>query len=61
VERQKKNWPEKNQRLTKWFSVSEASRLVQEPELAELIMDFRKPFSKLLKKDVSHGDAVLIN
>ena len=61
VERQKKNWPEKNQRLAKWFSVSEASRLVQEPELTELIQDFRKPLSKQIKKNVSHGDAILIN
>ena len=40
VARQRKTWPEKSQRSTKWFERVEAARLVQEPELAELIEGF---------------------
>jgi 8-oxo-dGTP pyrophosphatase MutT (NUDIX family) len=40
VLRQRKSWPEKDQRITQWFSPAEAARLVEEPELSELIMSF---------------------
>lgn len=50
VVRQRKNWPEKHQRNTKWFSVSKAARLVDEPELAKLIKDFGKLAAKSSKK-----------
>lgn len=40
VARQRKTWPEKSQRVAKWFGRMEAAQLVQEPELAQLIEDF---------------------
>jgi 8-oxo-dGTP pyrophosphatase MutT (NUDIX family) len=40
VVRQRKTWPEKSQRVAKWFERMEAAQLVQEPELAELIANF---------------------
>ena len=40
VERQRKNWPEKHERTTKWVSVAEAAESVDEPELRELILAF---------------------
>jgi 8-oxo-dGTP pyrophosphatase MutT (NUDIX family) len=40
VARQRKTWPEKSQRTTKWFALPKAAQLVQEPELAELIEGF---------------------
>jgi 8-oxo-dGTP pyrophosphatase MutT (NUDIX family) len=42
VVRQRKSWPEKKQRVTKWFSAPDAAELVQEPELAGLIGEFAK-------------------
>lgn len=42
VVRQRKTWPEKSQRVTKWFPLIEAAQLVHEPELATLIEKFGK-------------------
>ncbi|MCB1383563.1 MAG: NUDIX hydrolase [Notoacmeibacter sp.] len=41
VKDQRKNWPERGERERKWFSPQEAAALVMEPDLAELIADFR--------------------
>jgi 8-oxo-dGTP pyrophosphatase MutT (NUDIX family) len=40
VERQLDDWPEKNQRVTKWFNASEAAELVEEDGLAGIIDRF---------------------
>jgi len=37
VIRQRKNWPEKNQRVTQWVTPAEAAQLVHEEELSELM------------------------
>ena len=42
VERLKKNYPEKSQRLRRWFSVSGAAAKVDEPDLREIILSFGK-------------------
>lgn len=38
VEKQCKKWPEKKQRQAAWFTPEEASKLVKEPGLAELLL-----------------------
>jgi 8-oxo-dGTP pyrophosphatase MutT (NUDIX family) len=43
VERIDKTWPEKGQRLRKWFPTGEAATRVRERDLAELIGDFAIP------------------
>lgn len=40
VLRQRKNWPEKSQRVTQWFPYAAAAALVMEPELRDLIKRF---------------------
>ena len=40
VERQRKSWPEREQRITRWFPVDEAAAAVREPELAKIIRSF---------------------
>jgi predicted NUDIX family NTP pyrophosphohydrolase len=40
VERQRKSWPEMTQRVTRWFTPEQAAKLVDEPELAQLIKTF---------------------
>ena len=37
---QRADWPEKRQRVARWFHSSEAAQLVAEPELASLIKSF---------------------
>jgi len=37
VEKQRKKWPEKKHRQCAWFTPEEASKLVREPGLAELL------------------------
>jgi 8-oxo-dGTP pyrophosphatase MutT (NUDIX family) len=37
VERQKKEWPEKDERRVRWFSLRQAAALVKERELAKLL------------------------
>ena len=36
-------WPEKGQRELRWFSVAEAAKAVDEPELQSIIAAFREP------------------
>jgi 8-oxo-dGTP pyrophosphatase MutT (NUDIX family) len=45
VERQRKHWPEQHERTTRWFAASEASSLVQEPELQALMSAFAAGFT----------------
>jgi 8-oxo-dGTP pyrophosphatase MutT (NUDIX family) len=40
VETQAQNWPERNERTTRWFSQTEATEVVEEPELKALIRKF---------------------
>lgn len=40
VVRQRKNWPERNQRVTQWFPYADAATLVAEPELKALILAY---------------------
>ncbi len=40
VLRQRKNWPEKGQRVTRWFPYAAAAEQVVEEELADLIVAF---------------------
>lgn len=40
VTHQRKNWPERKHRTTRWFSVEDATLAVAEPELKELIAGF---------------------
>ncbi len=41
VLRQREHWPEKHERVTKWFSAVEAMDVVSDPELCELIARIR--------------------
>lgn len=43
VEKQRRNWPEREQRTTSWFAVKDAATLVDEPELRDLILGFAAP------------------
>ena len=36
-------WPEQDERETRWFTLSNAARVIQEPTLAQLIAGFRAP------------------
>jgi 8-oxo-dGTP pyrophosphatase MutT (NUDIX family) len=40
VEKQRKSWPEKEQRTTRWFALSEAADAVAEPDLKAVILAF---------------------
>jgi 8-oxo-dGTP pyrophosphatase MutT (NUDIX family) len=40
VERQRKKWPEKGQRVTFWFPYALAAQQVDEPELRQIILAF---------------------
>jgi 8-oxo-dGTP pyrophosphatase MutT (NUDIX family) len=42
VEQQKKEWPEKDERRVRWFSLRQAAALVKERELAKLLRDIPK-------------------
>ena len=42
-QRQAEEWPEQDERETRWFTLSEASEAVDEPELKTLIRNFRVP------------------
>ncbi|MDE2579138.1 MAG: NUDIX hydrolase [Hyphomicrobiales bacterium] len=45
--KQRKNWLERDQRATQWFTPEEAAELVHEPELRALILQFsRRPSLK---------------
>ena len=40
VEKQRRNWPERDQRTTSWFAREDAATLVDEPDLRDLILAF---------------------
>lgn len=40
VEKQRRNWPEREQRATSWFAAKDAAALVDEPELRDLLLNF---------------------
>jgi 8-oxo-dGTP pyrophosphatase MutT (NUDIX family) len=42
VERQRKKWPEKGQRVTYWFPFTTAAAQVDEPQLRDIILAFGK-------------------
>jgi hypothetical protein len=42
VVRQRLHWPEKHERLTRWFPAEKAAETVSDPELAVLIADFAR-------------------
>lgn len=42
VRKEKKRWPERNQRKRTWFDVKTASKLVREPKLRALIAGLSK-------------------
>lgn len=43
VSKQRKNWPERDQRITRWFSLAEAAQSVDEEELRDLILGLTPP------------------
>jgi 8-oxo-dGTP pyrophosphatase MutT (NUDIX family) len=44
VRRQQSRWPEKQQREIRWFSPAEASKLVREPALSDIIRKLQKRY-----------------
>jgi 8-oxo-dGTP pyrophosphatase MutT (NUDIX family) len=40
VQRQMKKWPEREERITRWFPIEQAAEAVREPELAKIIRAF---------------------
>ena len=42
VKHEAEKWPERKQRTRRWFSPDEASRLVNEPDLGELLQHFAR-------------------
>ena len=48
VIRQRKVWPEMNQRTTRWFSLSEAGAHVDEPALQDVIRNFQASLANLV-------------
>jgi 8-oxo-dGTP pyrophosphatase MutT (NUDIX family) len=42
VQRQKRGWPEKEEREARWFSRKDASKAVREPALRNIIRSFRR-------------------
>ena len=42
VESQRKQWPERYERNQQWFTPEEAAQVVQEPELAALLLTFAR-------------------
>ena len=47
VEKLKRRWKERNERKRHWFSLSKAAKLVEEPELSELLNELAKNSKKL--------------
>jgi hypothetical protein len=47
VRQQRRKWPEKKQRLTRWFAYKEAAALVHEDELRDMILAFGAAHSGL--------------
>ena len=55
VDKQRKNWLERDQRMTGWFDATEAADLVDEPELRDLILEFVKDAESLGPGDKADG------
>ena len=55
VEKQRRNWLERDQRMTGWFDATEAADLVDEPELRDLILGFAQGTRRLADDDVGKG------
>ena len=49
VQKQRKSWPERDQRITRWFPLEEAASLVREPELSALMRAFTPPIAEKTK------------
>jgi hypothetical protein len=45
VRRQNKQWPEKQERVVKWLSASQAAEKVKEPMLGEIIRRLARRYS----------------
>jgi len=57
VKRQRKTWPEKSQRTTKWFPLALAADAVNEPELKDVIRNFgRLRGSGAAKPELAEAD-----
>jgi 8-oxo-dGTP pyrophosphatase MutT (NUDIX family) len=64
VDRQLDDWPEKNQRETKWFDANEAASIVDEGGLAEIIERFAGSYVRLIrfsKYELRHGRRHFLN
>jgi 8-oxo-dGTP pyrophosphatase MutT (NUDIX family) len=59
VERQLGDWPEKNTRETRWFDAKEATELVEEGGLAEIIRRFTGSRVRFVAYEKSHRPAPL--
>lgn len=51
VDKLKRRWKERKERKRHWFSLNKAAKLVQEPELTELLQKLAKKPEKLEKLD----------
>ncbi len=58
VAKQRKKWPERDQRTTQWFDVRHAAELVHEPELKALILGFAGDAAALEAEAVVTSDGV---
>ncbi|MEA2730710.1 MAG: hypothetical protein QOF70_5185 [Acetobacteraceae bacterium] len=64
VDRQLDDWPEKNQRETKWFDANEAASIVDEGGLADIIERFAGSYVRLVrfsKYELRHGRRHFLN
>jgi 8-oxo-dGTP pyrophosphatase MutT (NUDIX family) len=64
VERQLDDWPEKNQRETRWFDANEAASIVDDGGLAEIIERFAGSYVRLVrysKYELRHGRRHFLN
>ncbi len=50
VERERKSWPEKHERIRKWFAIEEAADSVEELELRDVILAFGVAAGAVIKK-----------
>lgn len=49
VDQLKRRWKERNERKRHWFSLGKAAKLVEEPELSDLLLALSKNTKKLIK------------
>ena len=47
VERQQEEWPEKDQREVRWFSLTDAAKAVHEPVLSDIILAAQELSSRI--------------